>query len=64
MFVNGRMEWKVATTREPAELASLVQKALAFEGKTKGREKLIADRLDNPMVAQQLLKIYESVCRK
>lgn len=54
----------VATTREPAELASLVQKALAFEGKTKGREKLIADRLDNPMVAQQLLKIYESVCRK
>lgn len=54
----------VATTREPVELALLIEEVLAFEGKTKGRERLIADRLDNPMVVQQLLKIYESVCRK
>lgn len=54
----------VAETREPEELANLLNKAFAFEGKTKGREKLVADGLDNRLVAQQLLNIYESVCRK
>lgn len=54
----------VAETREPDELARLLQEALAFEGKTKGREKLVADGLDNRMVAQRLMEIYETVCRK
>ena len=54
----------VAETRESQELASLLQKALAFEGKTKGREKLVADALDNRSVAERLMEIYETVCRK
>ena len=54
----------VAETREPQELASLLQKALAFEGKTKGREQLVADGLDNRSVAERLMEIYETVCRK
>lgn len=54
----------VATAREPVELASLIEKAFVFKGKTKGREKLLADGLDNQLVAGQLMKIYESVCRK
>ena len=54
----------VAETRESQELASLLQKALAFEGKTKGREKLVADALDNRSVAERLMGIYETVCRK
>lgn len=54
----------VANTREPKELAGLLQNAFTFEGKTKGREKLMSDGLDNHMVAQQLMDIYEKVCRK
>jgi len=54
----------VSTTREPLELAGLLQKAMTFEGKTKGLEKLLADGLDNRIVAKRLMEIYESVCRK
>ena len=54
----------VADTREPKELAGLLQKAIAFNGKTKGREKLVADGLDNRMVAGRLIEIYKDVCRK
>lgn len=66
--VKERTEWVegcyVAATRDPKELAQLLQKALTFEGKTRGRDKLIADGLDNQNVAQQLIRIYETVCRK
>lgn len=54
----------VADTREPETLAQLLQKAIAFEGKTQGRDKLLADGLDNRMVAQRLMKIYIAVCRR
>lgn len=54
----------VAATREPEELAGLLKTAVAYEGRTKGREKLIADGLDNRMVAQRLMEIYEKVCQK
>lgn len=54
----------VAETRQPEELAGLLQKAIAFEGKTKGRDKLLADGLVNRLVAQRLTEIYEAVCRK
>ena len=54
----------VATTREPNELASLLKTAIAFDLRTKGREKLLADGLDNRLVARQLMEIYETVCRK
>ena len=54
----------VANTREPKELADLLQKAISFEGRTKGREKIIADGLDNRQVAQQLIGIYEKVSKK
>lgn len=54
----------VADTYEPEELSELLKMALAFEGKTKGREKVIADGLDNQHVAQQLMEIYKTVCRK
>lgn len=49
----------VAQTREPQELAGLLDKALHFVGKTKGREKLMADGLNQEKVAQRLVEIYE-----
>ena len=53
----------VANTREPKELADLLQKAISFEGKTNGRDKIIADGLDNRLVAERLVEIYERVLK-
>lgn len=54
----------VAETREPQEIAGLLQKALAVEGETCGREKLIADGLDHLTVAKELERIYKRVSCK
>jgi len=51
----------VSTTRNGQELAGLLRNALTFESRTKGREKLITDRLDNQWVARQLVGIYEKL---
>ena len=48
----------VAKSRESFELAELLKKALAFEGRTKGRERIVADGLDNRQVAERLMEIY------
>ena len=53
----------VANTRDPEELAGLLQKAMLFEGKTNGRDRIVADGLDNQQVAKQLFEIYEKVLR-
>lgn len=53
----------VANTREPEEIAGLLQKAISFEGKTNGRDRIVADGLDNRHVAKQLIEIYERVLR-
>jgi glycosyltransferase involved in cell wall biosynthesis len=53
----------VAKTSEPKELAELLRKALSFDEKTKGREKLLADGLDNQQVARRLVEIYETVLK-
>jgi glycosyltransferase involved in cell wall biosynthesis len=49
----------VATTREPKELSELLYKALGFDGKTKGRDRIIADGLDNSLIADRLVKVYK-----
>ncbi len=54
----------VSETRNPQELAVLLKKALAFQGKTRGREKLLADRLDNESVARRLMVIYKNVAER
>ena len=59
--VEGMEGCYVATSRAASELAEDLAKALAFEGKTRGREKIIADGLDNERIAEQLLEIYNSV---
>ena len=53
----------VAETREPKELANLLKKALSFDGKTKGREKIVTDGLDNRQVAEKLIGIYYDVVK-
>lgn len=47
----------VVPTRDPKELALNLEPAIAF-GRTKGREKLLEDGLDNTQIAETLISIY------
>ena len=54
----------VVHTREPNDIAEALQKAIAFEGKTNGREKIIEMGFSNEQVASRLVEIYKCVgCR-
>ena len=53
----------VAKTREPKELAKLLKKAMIFDGKTNGRGKILADGLDNMLVAEKLMQIYNKALK-
>ena len=59
--VHGLNYCFVATKREPMELAELLNSALAFEGKTEGRARIIIEGLDNELVAKKLIDIYNSI---
>ena len=48
----------VAQSREPQELASLIEKAIAFT-ETKGRERIFADQLDRHIINQKLIRLYQ-----
>ena len=50
----------VAKTYEPEELAGLLRKALLFEGRTRGFERVVSDGLDNVNIAERLMNIYTS----
>lgn len=54
----------VSDSRNPNDLANLIGKAFAFGRKTDGRKKIVADSLDNRLVAKQLFEIYERVLRR
>ena len=51
----------VVPTREPKDIAEALQKALAFNGRTNGRERIIEMGLSNEQVAKRLESIYENV---
>lgn len=54
----------VSSSRNPQELAGLIREAMGFEGKTLGRNKIVADGLDNKAVTQQLMEIYDKVLKR
>ena len=54
----------VVTSREPKDIAEALQKALAFNGRTNGRERIIEMGLSNEQVAKRLESIYENVLAK
>lgn len=51
----------VVRTREPKDIAEALQKAIAFEGKTNGREKIMEMGLSNEQVAKRLMAIYKQL---
>ena len=54
----------VSVGRESDELANMLRKAVFFEGKTKGREKILIDGLDNKQVAEKIVNVYNKVIVK
>ena len=59
--VSGVEGCYVVHTREPKDIAEALQKALAFEGKTNGRDRILKMGLSNEQVAQRLIAIYEGI---
>lgn len=59
--VSGVEGCYVVHTREPKDIAEALQQAIAFEGKSNGRDRILEMGLSNEQVAQRLIAIYESV---
>ena len=57
--VSGVEGCYVVSSREPAAIAKALQQALAFSGKTNGRQRIIEMGLSNEQVAERLMAIYE-----
>ena len=53
----------IADTRNPKELADLIKKAMIFGNKTKGRERIVVDGLDNVMIAGKLTGLYNGIIK-
>lgn len=51
----------VVKSREPNEIASALEKALVFEDKTNGRDKILAAGLTNEQVAKKIIVIYKKI---
>lgn len=60
--VNGVDGCYVSESHDSKELARLLIKAISFGEKTKGRAKLVADGLENRLVANRILEVYNKVC--
>ena len=53
----------VVKSREPREIAEALKNAIAFEGKTNGREHILAAGLTNELVAKRIVEIYKQIKR-
>ena len=59
--VSGVEGCYVVPTREPKDIAEALLKAIQYDGKTNGRERIIEMGLSNEQVAEQLLCIYKQL---
>lgn len=59
--ITSRIEGCWISERSPEDLASKLQLALSFDGRTTGRERLIERGLDNQVIAEKLIAIYHSI---
>lgn len=60
---NGVDGCYVVPSREPKDIADVLKIAIEHVGKTKGREKILADGLFNPQVAERIINIYRSLIK-
>lgn len=61
--VAGTEGCHVAGTSNSKELGAMLWQAFSFKGKTLGREKLIAEGLDNKTVAEKVIAIYRNIAK-
>ena len=61
--VDGLEGCYIAKTREPEELAELLEKAIEY-GKTKGHQHILDMQLSNEQVAKRIVEIYEDIIGK
>ena len=59
--VSGVEGCYVVRTREPKDITQALQKAIACEGKTNGRDRILEMGLSNEQVAKRLIAIYQSL---
>jgi len=52
------------TSQNPNDIADKLHRALSFNKRTTGREKLIQLGLDSTIIAQRIIEIYENVLNK
>lgn len=57
----GNLDGHYICTFDPKDVAEKVEKALAFNSRTKGRERIIELGLTNDLVAKKLVDIYQSI---
>lgn len=53
----------VVSSRNPKAIADALKKAIAFEKRTKGHDRIIEAKLTNEAVAKRIIKIYESILK-
>lgn len=58
---KGNGAWWVGDEYSAEELAELLKKALAFEGRTKGRERIVELGYTNELVAKKIIEIYTRI---
>lgn len=58
---KGNGAWWIGDKHSAEELAVLLKKALVFEGRTKGRERIVELGYTNELIAKQIIEIYEEV---
>ena len=58
---KGNCAWWKGDEHSAEELAELLKKALAFEGRTEGRKRIVELGYTNELVAKQIIKIYEQI---
>ena len=61
---RGNGAWWVGDEHSAEELAELLKQALAFEGRTKGRERIVELGYTNELVAKQIVAIYQEILTK
>lgn len=59
----GDLEGHYICTFDPKDVAEKVEKALSFNSRTKGRERIIELGLTNDLVAKKLMEIYEDTLK-
>lgn len=60
---KGNGAWWKGDEHSAEELAELIRQALAFNGRTKGRDRIVELGYTNDLVAKKIIKIYESIIK-